>query len=565
MMKKTMTRAMATVLGTALLVSMAGCGGNSSASAAGTTSGTSGGTSGGASGGSTGEGVVYKTSLVEELNSLDPNYNYSATSMGFIMNTNEGLYKYLEDGTIGMGLAEKVDISEDGCTYTFTIRDAKWSNGDPVTAYDFEYSWKRLANPENGCTYAYMLITAGVKNAYSVCYDGGDLDSLGVSAKDDKTFVVELDAARSYFPQLLAQGTYFMPVNKAYCESCGDQFMLDKEHSIYCGPYTIGEWEVGGTFYSCVKNPDYYDADSITCTEIDYTLLTDEQQKILAYQSGNLDIVQLTGDYIAMYKDDPAIYQNGYPGLFFIAFNTENQYLSNKNLRLAISTAIDKSTIVDGILCDGSKAANYAIPRDFAKDSKGVTYGENSGMAEYNLFDMEKATAYYEEAKKELGTDSITLEFLYNEDSNLAAIAAYIQSELQSKLPGLTINLKCESYNQRLADMGSGSYDFGITRWYADYQDASTYLDMWTEGSSLNYENWKNDEYNALYQKVIGEYATNEEKRIETQIAMEKMVLEEAIICPLYQPVTTYLRNPKFEFATDANGNAITKYTKLKE
>ena len=115
MMKKTMTRAMATVLGTALLVSMAGCGGNSSAAAAGTTSGTSGGTSGGASGGSTGE-VVYKTSLVEELNSLDPNYNYSATSMGFIMNTNEGLYKYLEDGTIGMGLAEKVDISEDGCT-----------------------------------------------------------------------------------------------------------------------------------------------------------------------------------------------------------------------------------------------------------------------------------------------------------------------------------------------------------------------------------------------------------------------------------------------------------------
>lgn len=509
--------------------------------------------------------VVYKTALTEELNSLDPNYNYSATSMGFISNTNEGLYKYLPDGTIGFGMAESVDISEDGCTYTFHIRDAKWSNGDPVTAYDFEYSWKRLANPENGCTYAYMLITAGVKNAYSVCYGGGDLDTLGVSSPDEKTFVVELDAARAYFPQLLAQGTYFMPVNKAYEESCGDQFMLDKEHSIYCGAYIIKEWEVGGTSYKLLKNPDYYAVDTITCDEIHYTLLTDEQQKILAYQSGDLDIVQLTGDYIAMYKGDPAIYQNGYPGLFFIAFNTENQYLSNQNLRLAISTAINKDTIVDSILCDGSNVANYAVPRDFAKDSKGVTYAENAGFPEYNVYDLNKASEYFEAAKAELGTDSITLEFLYNEDSNLASIAAYIQSELQSNLPGLTINLKCESYNQRLADMGAGTYDFGITRWYADYQDASTYLDMWTEGSSLNYENWVNAEYNELYNKVIGEYATDEVNRIATQAAMEKMVLDEAIICPLYQPVTTYLRNTKFEFHTDANGNAIIKYTTLKE
>lgn len=556
MMKRVLRNGIAAILGASMILGMVGCGSSEQTMATSTS------TAGGSS--VAGSGVVYKTALTEELNSLDPNYNYSATSMGFIMNTNEGLYKYLPDGTIGMGLAEKVDVSEDGCIYTFTIRDAKWSNGDPVTANDFLYSWKRLANPENGCTYAYMLITAGVKNAYSVCYGGGDLDTLGVSAPDEKTFVVELDAARAYFPQLLAQGTYFMPVNQAFCESCGDQFMIDKEHSIYCGPYVMKQWEVGGTSYVCTKNPDYYDADSVTCVEVNYSLLTDEQQKILAYQSGNLDIVQLTGDFIAMYKDDPAIYQNGYPGLFFIAFNTENTYLSNQNLRLAISTAIDKNVIVDSILCDGSAAANYAIPRDFAKDSKGVTYAENSGFAEYNAYDVEKAAAYFETAKSELGTDSITLEFLYNEDSNLASIAAFIQSELQTNLPGLTVNLKCESYNQRLADMGSGAYDFGITRWYADYQDASTYLDMWTEGSSLNYENWVNTEYNEMYNKVIGEYATDEENRIATQIAMEKMILDEAVICPLYQPVTTYLRNTNYKFYTDPNGNAITRYIDYK-
>ncbi len=556
-MKGLFRKSVAALLGITLALGMTACGGSSSSS--------------GSAGGSTAAGtpaadggVVYRTALTEELNSLDPNYNYSATSMGFIMNTNEGLYKYLKDGTIGPGLAESVDISEDGKIYTFHIRDAKWSNGDPVTANDFVYSWKRLANPANGCTYAYMLITAGVKNAYSVCYGGGDLDSLGVSAPDAKTFVVELDAAKSYFPQLLAQGTYFMPVNQAYAESCGDQFMLDMDHSIYCGPYVMKEWTVGGTSYVCAKNPDYYDVDSITCSEVHYSLLTDEQQKILAYQNGSLDIVQLTGDFISMYTGDPAIYQNGYPGLFFIAFNTENQFLKNQNLRLAISHAINKKTIVESILCDGSAEANFAIPRDFAKDSKGVTYAENTGFAEYNKYDLAKAASYFDAAKAELGTDAITLEFLYNEDSNLAAIAAYIQSELQTNLPGLTINLKCESYNQRLADMGSGAYDFGITRWYADYQDASTFLDMWTDGSSLNYENWSNAEYNDLYSKVIGEYAMDEENRIATQKAMEKMVLDEAIICPLYQPVTTYLRNTNLKFYTDPNGNSITRYIEYK-
>lgn len=562
MRKKILKNALVAILGASMAMSVVGCG--SSGEVAGGSTAATGSTS--TEGGASAEGVVYKTALTEELNSLDPNYNYSATSMGMIGNTNEGLYKYLPDGTIGNGLAESVDISEDGCTYTFHIRtDAKWSNGDPVTANDFVYSWKRLANPENGCTYAYMLITAGVKNAYDVCYGGGDLDSLGVSAPDDYTFVVELDAAKSYFPQLLAQGTYFMPVNQKYCEECGDQFMLDKDHSIYCGPYVMSEWEVGGTSYKLTKNPDYYDAESVTCVEVDYTLLTDEQQKILAYQNGDLDIVQLTGDYISMYKDDPAIYQNGYPGLFFIAFNTENEYLANQNLRLAISTAIDKITIVENILCDGSSVANYAIPHDFAKDSKGITYAENAGFPEYNTYDLAAATAYYEAAKEELGTDSITLEFLYNEDSNLASIAAFIQSELQNNLPGLTVELKCESYNQRLQDMGAGNYDFGITRWYADYQDASTYLDMWTKDSSLNYENYESEEYNALYQKVIGEYATDEKNRIATQIEMEKMILEEAIICPLYQPVTTYLRNTKYEFKTDPNGSAITRYIDYKK
>lgn len=558
-MKKSVRMKLGSILlSTSIALSLCGCGSSSTnaASSQGTATESS----------EDSSEVVLRQALTEELNSLDPNYNYSATSMGMISNTNEGLYKYGPDGSVTLGMASDVSISDDGCTYTFTIRDdAYWSNGDPVTANDFYYSWRRLANPENGCTYAYMLVTAGVKNAESVVAGESPLDDLGISAPDDKTFIVELSAPKSYFTELLASGTYFMPVDEEFCEETGDQFMLDKDHSISCGAYIMTDWEVGGTTYTLEKNPTYYDADSVTCDKLEYTLITDEQQDILAWENGDLDVVTLSGDYVKTYADDPAKVVSNYPGLFFISFNTENEYLANQNLRLAISTAINKEPIVDNILCDGSSVANYAIPAGFAKDSNGITYRENAGNPEYNTYDTEKATAYFEAAKEELGTDSITLQLLYNEDSSLASIAAYVQSELQNNLPGLTVELQCTSYNQRLTDMGNGDYEMGITRWYADYQDASTYLDMWIESSNLNYGSWYNEEYNTLYSEVVGELATKEEERIAAQTEMEKIIMEDAAICPLYQPSTVYLKNTDFNFVLTPTGMTVTRYTTYKE
>lgn len=546
----------ALALSLALVLGLAGCG---SAGATGTVATTG-------ESGTEDKTLDLKYSLTEELNSLDPNTNYSATSIGMIASCYEGLYAYQSDGTIGYGLASNVDISEDGCTYTFTIRDdAYWSNGTKVTSNDFYYSWRRLADPEMGCTYAYMLITAGVKNAMAVCYQGASLDDLGISCPDDSTFVVELDAPRSYFRDLLATGSYFMPINQEFCESCGDQFALDKDHTIYCGPFQMSEWEVGGTTYTLTKNPSYYDADRVTVDSIHYTLLTDSQQKILAWEKGELDQVQLTGDFIAMYASDPDLYTFGYPGLFFIAFNCEDPYFSNQNLRMAVSTAINKETIVNSILCDGSTVADYAIPADFAMDSSGVTFREHIGNPSYNTYDLTAAASYWEAAKAELGVDSIEVEFLYNEDSQLASVAAFIQSELQTNLPGMTVTLRQTSYNQRLTDMSNGDYQFGITRWYADYQDASTYLDMWIESSNLNYENWYDEEYNDLYSQVVGELALDEEARIAAQARMEEIFMEDAAICPLYQPVFVYLRNNDYTYVYTSSGGTVTRFTDWKE
>lgn len=550
-MNKCLKRVLSLLMAGAMTISMAACGGNGGASSS-------------QASGSAGEGITMRYALTEELNSLDPNYNYSATSMGMISNVNQGLLKYGTDGKVTEGLAEKVDVSDDGLTYTFTIRDAKWSNGDAVTSNDFYYSWRRLADPKNGCTYAYMLITAGVKNAAAVVGGDAPLDDLGISCPDDKTFVVQLDAPKSYFESLLCNGTYFMPVNQKFCEEQGDQFMRSPETSIYCGPYVMSDWQVGGTTYTLTKNPDYYDADSVTVNTIKYTLLTDEQQKILSWENGDLDQVQLSGDYISMYANDPDLTTMKWPGLFFIAFNCEDKQLSNKNLRLAISTAIDKKQIVDSILKDGSTVADYAVPDGFAKNSEGKTFREYAGNVKYNEYNLSAAAKYYEAAKKELGKDNIEIELLYNEDSQLASVAAFIQSQLQKNLPGLTIKLRVTSYNQRLEDMGKGDYEMGITRWYADYQDAATYLDMWTENSSLNYENWHNDEYNDLYKQVNSTLALDEKARLDAQVKMEKIFMDDAAICPLYQPAFQYLTNQDYNYVYTPEGSIITMYTTKK-
>lgn len=534
--------------------------------ACGSDSGTTGTSSGGGGTASNANGEVHlNISLTEEFVSPDPNKSNSSISLTTSRHVNMGLYKFAESGELVLDSAQSVEISEDGRIYTFTMRDdIFWTNGTPVTAYDYEYSFKRLANPDNGFVYAWMLSTIGIENAYEVCYNGASLDDLGIEAIDEKTLVLTFSAGKSYITELLASQSCFYAVNQEFCEEMGDLFMTDIEHSIFCGPFVLSEWEVGGTTFKITKNPDYYDADTVTCDSISYTLLPDAQQRILAWENGTLDEAVIKGDFYPMYADDDALFPMKFAGMFFITFNTEDEYFSNENLRLAVSTAINKEPIANNILMDGSVPVDFIIPANFAPDSNGVTYRENAGEPTYNEYDPAKALEYWNKAKAELGVDTITVDFLYHEDTQIASTAAYIQSELQNILPGLIVNLSVTTYNQRVSDMSAGNYQFGITRWYGDYQDASTFLDMWIDGSSLNYGNFYDKEYNDLYQLVIGEYALQDDLRVQAQAEMEKIFLEAGAVCPLYQTSTLYLRTTDYEWNIAPNNFTQYAYTDFK-
>ena len=459
----------------------------------------------------------------------------------------ETLYKYDNDNNVVLGLAESVDISEDGLTYTYTIRDdAYYNNGEKVTAYDFEYGWKRLANPDTAAPYGYLIYNVGIKNAYSVIYEGADLDTLGVKAIDERTLVVEFENVVP-FKELILVFPQFAPVNQAWVEACGDQYGLTAETApLSAGTMYAVEWEkdVKNVW---AYNPYYYDVESVTANTVTYLAATDNSTAIMLWESGELDYVTLSGDSVALYEEDPAFTPRLLSSLYYLTPNVESdEIMQNYNFRMAIALAFDKQDIADNIIKNGAFAADYIIPRDFAYDSNGVSFREaaNDSFLETN---KELALEYYEKAKKELGQDSFTITLGYQSDEQKAAIAQYIQQELQNTLPGVTVKLAVEQNAAGRETLKSCNFQIYLNRWNGDYQDATTFLDMWMTGNSYNYGRWSNAEYDQLLDDSYNKDSLNPEARIQDLIDAEAVLLNDVGIIPIAQPTSAYLINAEFD------------------
>jgi len=456
--------------------------------------------------------------------------------------TIEGLYTVDGDGVPQLAIAEKADVSPDGKTYTFTIRDAKWSNGTPVSAKDFEFAWKRLVNPATASEYSFIMGVAGVKNADDIVAGKKKIDELGVKAKDDKTLVVELDRPVAFFKSLLAFPSFF-PINEAFYKEKGDQYALTAGALLANGPFKMKTWEVGGTTFFLEKNPDYYDAAKVQVDGLNYKVIKDSQQSALAYDNGDLDYVALSGEQITKYKSNPEYHSIMAGYLWYLSPNQKVKGLENVNLRKALSLAFDKKAIVDDILKDGSTVADFAVPTLLATGPDGKDFRETAGK--YPTTNKEEAKKYWEKAKSELGISSIKLELLFEDTESATLVAQFIQSEIESTLPGVTFDLKSQPKKNRIELMQKGDYQVGLTRWGPDYADPMTYLDMWITGSPNNYGFWSNKEYDDLIQRASkGELAGKPEERWEALKKAEGMVMDNAVIFPIYQKGNAVLIKP---------------------
>ncbi|MNO13531.1 Oligopeptide-binding protein OppA precursor [compost metagenome] len=478
-----------------------------------------------------------------ELASMDSAIATDGLSFEVIAATIEGLYTIDADGVPQLAMAEKVDLSDDGMKYTFTIRDAKWSNGTPVTANDFEFAWKRLVNPETASEYSFIMGVAGLKNADAIVAGEKGIDELGVKAVDDKTLEVELDRPVAFFNSLMAFPSFY-PINEAFYNEKGAEYALTADALLANGPFKMKTWEVGGTTFYLEKNPDYFAADSIKLDGLNYQVIKDTQQSILAYENGDLDYIMLSGEQIVNYQDSPE-YHNIVAGyLWYLSPNQKIAGLENLNLRKALSLAYDKDAIVNDILKDGSITADFAVPALLATGPDGKDYRETVGA--FPSTNKEEALKYWEKAKADLGISSINLELLFEDTESATLVAQYIQSEIESTLPGVTFTLKSQPKKNRVELMQQGDYEVGLTRWGPDYADPMTYLDMWTTGSPNNYGAWENKEYDELVNRASkGDLASKPEERWEALKKAEGIVMDQAVIFPVYQKGNAVLIKPE--------------------
>ncbi|MDF2538585.1 MAG: Oligopeptide transport system substrate-binding protein [Herbinix sp.] len=468
-----------------------------------------------------------------EVASLDPQIATDGTSFEVLAAVTEGLYSVDAAGSSILAMAETVDKSADGLTYTYKIRDAKWSNGTPVTANDFVFAWRRLVDPAVASEYAFIVEIACIKNASAIIAGEVAPDQLGVTATDEKTLVVTLDVPVPFFESLLSFPS-FLPVNEEFFTAAGDSFGTSPETVLSNGPFMITAYEPAATTITLAKSTTYWDAAKVALDGIKYQVIKDSQQAMLSYQNGDLDVATLSGEQVEQFQADPE-FNNIMAGyLWYISPNQTVAGLENQNLRMALALSYDKAAVVNNILKDGSIVADFAVPTLLATGPDGVDFRETTST--YLATDKAKALEYWNTAKAELVVNELKYTMIVEDTESAINVAQFIQAEIEGTLPGITIEIQTMPKKNRVERMQSGDFELGLTRWGPDYADPMTYLDMWTTGSPNNYGFWSNADYDAIIESAKrGELALDIVARWESLKQAESMVLAEAVIFPVYQ------------------------------
>jgi len=483
---------------------------------------------------STGDRKVFTFPITTTVSTLDQTISAIDVDMTASRQFTAGLYKDDENQGFVLDLAESEEISEDGLTRTYKIRDdALWSDGTPITAHDFVYAWQRLADPSTGAEYAFFLETINVKNGPEVVSGEKPVTELGVSASDEKTFVVETTAYVPFFEEIV-NFVQFRPLREDLVTAAGDQFGLTADSVLSSGPWVVTEWSPGSEVVVFERNPYYHDQSVTNLDELRIQTISDTQTGVMSYENGDIQYLGLSGDLIDQYKDSAEYVATPQKQLFYLEPNLSNEYLSNVNIRKAIAYAIDRQTIADDILKNGSKPAQFVVVEEIGLNDQNQTFREVVNK-DYYVYDESEAQSYWQKGLSELGVDGFEIELLYDDTANQSEVAQFLQATLQSVLPGLTVTTQQQPKKNRLQLMTDGDYDLGLTKWGADYNDPSTFTDLFRTSHSYNHSGYDNPEYEAIVDKAVGEDLRDTDARFQDYDQAEQILMEDLPVIPVYQ------------------------------
>ena len=473
--------------------------------------------------------------------SMDSAIATDGTSFSALTMCTGGLMSLDADGQAVEDMAESYEMSEDGLTYTFHIRDTKWSNGDPVTAFDFEYAWNRVLDPDTASDYSWIFETANVESFEAV---------------DEKTFVVKLLAPSGFFLSLTAFPTFF-PLDQKFVEEKGDQFATSVNDLNYNGPYKMTSWTPGYSF-EFELNEDYWDAANFAANyapKVVFREITDTQTALMEYEAGNLDTVALSSEQVTANEGVEGFVNKLTGYMYYLSINMGNNVhdragaadLANANVRQAILYAINREEIAR-VLNDGSIVAGGIVPVGLAfNPDTGKDFRDDNGAI--TAYDVAKAQEFYKKGAEELGHD-VVIDLLYGTDEGDSIIKAAEQIQSFLEEAGFTVNLNGKPKKERLALAGTDNdhdYDVMLTRWGPDYGDPQTYMDLFVSTNASNNDGgYKSEAYDALvYDAERGEGMSDPAKRWADFLEAEKvLVFEDAAVVPVFQAGGAMIINP---------------------
>lgn len=454
-------------------------------------------------------------------------------------NVMEGLYRLDKDTKPVPALAEgDPEETNGGKTWTIKLRkDAKWSNGDKVTANDFVYAWRNVVDPETASEYAFIMFD--IENAEEINKGDKKPEELGVKAIDDHTLEINLKNNQPYFKGLLAFGT-FMPKNEKFAKKHGDKYGTDVKSTLFNGPFVMKEWKTEESV-KLVKNNKYWDKKNVKLDEINYKVVKDAQTGLNLYETGKVDSVSVSAENVEKYKSnkDFKTELSSASSFFRISFKGEHKKeLSNKNLRLALAKTIDKEAYVKNNLNNGSIASNQLTPKDVYKGPDGSDFSEIAGGENLKL-DKESAKDDWKKAQQELGIDTLEIELLTVDIDTAKKDAEYFKEQLESNLDGLTVKIKQQPFKQKLDLEKKGQYDISYGNWFPDYADPMTFLDLYY--SKETNTGYNNPEYDKLLNDAKGPLLKDPEARWKTLGEASTLLLDDAALIPVIQRGSAYM------------------------
>lgn len=544
-MKKIVCLALAAAL---MATAFTGCGGGQSLSAAansGTSSGTAS-TAGGTSAAPAAGGKTLSVCFGPEPETIDPTLNQSVDGTTNIQHMWEGLTKYTPQGYVNAE-AKSIEKSKDGKTYTIKLRDdIKWSDGKPVTAQDYVYSWQRCVDPKTASQYNYIFDP--VVNGTDI-YTGKnkDVTSLGVKALDDKTLEVHLVAPCIYFNELLSFCAYY-PERKDIVAG-NDKWTQNPKTYISNGPYMLQAWNHKDSLVM-VKNPYYYDKDKITWDTLKFVLLEDDTAILAAYQSGEIDLAYpLSVDEIPAWKSKPDYHNDAMSGNYYFEFNVNKAPFNNPKVRQALSLAVDRNYIVSKVTKANQTPSGAFVPpsifdTDPTKTFRSVGGDYFSTKAEDYDKNVAKAKQLLAEAGYPGGKGFPTFEYSTNPTSLHQGIAQALQNMWKTEL-GINCTIATPEWATFIDNRNKGNFQVCRGAWNADYDDPMTFMNLFVTGGGNNDPKYSNKDYDALIQTAM---KTDDNKvRMPAFHKAEDMLMKDMPVAPLYYNTQVYLSNPKLK------------------